>query len=260
MQIWWRQLAESLLFKTSVGFEGGGGFKWLNVVNMVVCAWWAPGLSVFTNCSSTGIFATSRHTRGFAEDGLKKNVKYPVRFGAKCLADVRGQRSERVKTTEKQQELSATTGCHLLVSNSAEYEHLRPWSFMYLERRTCVVLIKWPVSVHFDDCNKLSQFLFVLLVLRRLWVSCKVLFLLPALKSLTALGSCCPAFTHLHTPRLTSAFLLTHKSITSSFLLHADGIILLPGLLGNSNTFCCFFFFNSSHCWTLLHPEQRQMY
>lgn len=187
------------------------------------------------------IFATSRHTRGFAEDGLKKNWKYPVRFGAKCLADVRGQRSERVETTEKQQELWATTGCDLLVSNSAECEHMRPWSFMYLERRTCVVLIKWPVSVHFYDCNKLSQFLFVLLVLRRLRVSCKVLFLLPALKSLTALGSCCPAFTHLHTPRLTSAFLLTHKSITSSFLLHADGIILLPGLLGNSNTFCCYF-------------------
>lgn len=73
--------------------------------------------------------------------------------------------------------------------------------------------------------------------------SCKVLFLLPALKSLTALGSCCPAFTHLHTPRLTSASLLTHKSFTSSFLLHADGIILLLGLLGNSNTFLfCFAF------------------
>lgn len=236
MQIWWRQLAESLLFKTSVGFEGGGGFKWLNVVNMVVCAWRAAGLSVFTNCSSTGIFATSRHTRGFAEDGLKKN-------------------SERVETTEKQQELWATTGCDLLVSNSAEYEHLRPWSFMYLERHTFVVLIKWPVSVHFYDCNKLSQFLFVLLVLRRLRVSCKVLFLLPALKSLTALGSCCPAFTHLHTPRLTSAFLLTHKSITSSFLLHADGIILLPGLLGNSNTFCvCLLFFLTHLIAEHLHP------
>lgn len=72
---------------------------------------------------------------------------------------------------------------------------------MYLElllaRCTCIVLIKWPVSVHFYDCNKLSQFLFVLLVLRRLRVFLQSPFSASCIEKFDCLGLLLPS---IHSP------------------------------------------------------------